>query len=256
LVGGLRQLKRGKTSSPLRLHGTIARDIGIGIVSGRLKPGQILTGEIDSSARLAVSRTAYREALRILAAKGLVESRPKVGTKVSEQRNWHLLDPDVVGWTFANEPDWVMLKNLFELRDIVESHAAALAAIRRSEAQLKRMRQALDMMTRHTLATETGRDADKEFHSTLLEATDNAYIVSLTTGVNAAVVTTTVFKQRLRPLRRDPIPDHARVLDAIAAKDPQRARKRMSELIQLALEDTPAVNAPRALKAPLKSRKS
>jgi len=249
LVDGLRQLKRGKTGSPLRLHGTIARDIGIGIVSGRLKPGQILTGEIDSSARLAVSRTAYREALRILAAKGLVESRPKVGTKVSEQKNWHLLDPDVVGWTFANEPDWLMLKNLFELRDIVESHAAALAAIRRSETQLRRMRQALDAMTRHTLATEAGRNADKEFHSTLLEATDNAYIISLTTGVNAAVVTTTVFKQRLRPLRRDPIPDHAKVLDAIAAKDPQRARKRMSELIQLALEDTPAVNAPRLLKS-------
>ena len=246
-MGGLRQLKRDK--SPLRLHGTIARDIGIGIVSGRLKPGQILTGEIDSSARLAVSRTAYREALRILAAKGLVESRPKVGTKVSEQKNWHLLDPDVVGWTFANEPDWVMLKNLFELRDIVESHAAALAAIRRSETQLKRMRQALDAMTRHTLATDAGRDADKEFHSTLLEATDNAYIISLTTGVNAAVVTTTIFKQRLRPLRRDPIPDHTRVLDAIAAKDPQRARKRMSELIQLALEDTPAVNAPRLSKS-------
>ena len=57
-----------------------------------------------------------------------------------------------------------------------------------------------------------------------------------------------VFKQRVRPLRRDPIPDHAKVLDAIAAKDPQRARKRMSELIQLALQDTPAVNAPRKLK--------
>jgi DNA-binding FadR family transcriptional regulator len=251
-VGGLHQLKRGKTSSPLRLHGTIARDIGIGIVSGRFKPGQILSGEIDSSARLAVSRTAYREALRILAAKGLVESRPKVGTKVSEQKNWHLLDPDVVGWTFANEPDWVMLKNLFELRDIVESHAAALAAVRRSEAQLKRMRQAMDAMTQHTLATDAGRDADKDFHSTLLEATDNVYIISLTPGVNAAVVTTTVFKQRLRPLRRDPIPDHARVLDAIAAKNPERACKRMSELIQLALEDTPAVNAPR----PPKSKKS
>ena len=70
--------------------------------------------------------------------------------------------------------------------------------------------------------------------------------------MNAAVVTTTIYKQRVRPLRRDPIPDHARVLDAIAAKDPHRARKRMSELIQLALEDTPVVNAPR----PLKSKRS
>jgi DNA-binding FadR family transcriptional regulator len=245
----LRQVKRGKTGSPLRLHGTIARDIGIGIVSGRLKPGQILTGEIDSSAKLEVSRTAYREALRILAAKGLVESRPKVGTKVSEQKNWHLMDPDVVGWTFANEPDWVMLKSLFELRDIVESHAAALAAVRRTEAQLKRMREALDTMARHTLATEIGREADKEFHSTLLEASGNAYIISLTTGVNAAVVTTTIYKQRVRPLRRDPIPDHARVLDAIAAKDAPRARKRMSELIQLALQDTPVVNAPKSARS-------
>jgi hypothetical protein len=56
-------------------------------------PGDILDGEIDASDRLEVSRTAYREAVRILAAKGLVESRPKVGTRVSLPERWHLLDP-------------------------------------------------------------------------------------------------------------------------------------------------------------------
>ncbi|MGH8201063.1 MAG: FadR/GntR family transcriptional regulator, partial [Steroidobacteraceae bacterium] len=61
----------------LRLHGTIARDIGVRIVSGRIAPGRVLDGEIDASERLKVSRTAYREAIRILAAKGLIESRPK-----------------------------------------------------------------------------------------------------------------------------------------------------------------------------------
>ncbi|HZD53500.1 MAG TPA: GntR family transcriptional regulator, partial [Woeseiaceae bacterium] len=79
----------------LRLHGSIARDLGVLIVSGRYKPGELLNGEVSASDRLQVSRGAYREAVRILAAKGLVESRPKVGTRVSQPEHWHLLDPDV-----------------------------------------------------------------------------------------------------------------------------------------------------------------
>ena len=94
-----------KSAKALRLHGTIARDLGVRIVSGRFRPGDILDGEIDASDRLEVSRTAYREAVRILAAKGLVESRPKVGTRVSLPERWHLLDPDVLSWIFEREPD-------------------------------------------------------------------------------------------------------------------------------------------------------
>ena len=65
-----------------RLHGSIAREIGVAIVSGRIGPGERLENEVDSSQRMSVSRTAYREAVRILAAKGLVASRPKLGTRV------------------------------------------------------------------------------------------------------------------------------------------------------------------------------
>ena len=223
----------------MRLHGTIARDLGIGIVSGQYRPGDVLTGEGASSERLEVSRTAYREAVRILAAKGLVESRPKVGTKVSTRDQWQLLDPDVLAWAFDDEPDLELLDSLFELRNIIESEAAALAALRRSEAQLKSMRHALERMARFTIATEAGRLADQEFHSALLKATGNPYIISLTMGVNAAVNTTNMFKQRERPLDRDPVPDHRHVLDAIVAKDPVKAKRRMSELIRLARADTP-----------------
>jgi len=194
---------------------------------------------VASSERLVVSRTAYGEAVRILAAKGLVESRPKVGTKVSTRDQWHLLDPDVLAWAFDGEPDLELLNSLFELRDIIESEGAALAAARRTEAQLKIMRQALERMARFTIATEAGRLADQEFHATLLKATGNPYIISMTMGVNAAVNTTNMFKQRERPLDRDPVPDHMHVLDAIAAKDPIKARRRMSELIRLARADTP-----------------
>ena len=143
----------------LRLHGTIARKLGISIVSGRFKPGDLLNGEIASSEQFAVSRTAYREAVRILAAKGLVDARPKVGTRINAQSQWNLLDPDVLDWTFESEPDLQLLNSLFELRTVVESAAAGMAAKRRSAAHLKAMRAALDGMATHTLATEAGRQA-------------------------------------------------------------------------------------------------
>jgi len=223
----------------LRLHGTIARKLGIAIVSGQYAPGDLLDSEIAASEQFAVSRTAYREAVRILAAKGLVDARPKVGTRVNPQSKWALLDPDVLEWTFESEPDLILLNSLFELRNVVESAAAGLAALRRTAAHLEAMRVALDGMASHTLATPEGRQADLDFHTTLLNATNNPFIISLTSGVSAAIRTTTIFKQRKRPLRRDPMPDHLKVFTAIAAKDAAKAQKAMSELIELARLDTP-----------------
>lgn len=229
----------------LRLHGTIARDIGVAIVSGQYRPGHVLDGEVEASSRRQVSRTAYREAVRILAAKGLVHSKPRIGTRVSPQEAWHLLDPDVLAWVFADEPATDVLHGLFELRTIVEPAAAALAAARRSEQQLDDMRRALDDMTRHTLHVEAGRVADQEFHAALLSATANPFVISLTNGVTAAVDALTQFKQRLAPLKRDPVPDHLRVFDAIAAKDAEAARSTMRELIRLAIFDMPSKHRPR-----------
>lgn len=229
----------------LRLHGTIARDLGVLIVSGRYKPGELLNGEIAASDRLHVSRGAYREAVRILAAKGLVESRPKVGTRISRPERWHLLDPDVLSWIFEFEPDDSLLDGLFELRKIVEPEAAALAAMRRTEEHLASMARGLEGMSAHTLATEQGRLADHEFHSALLRASGNAFITSLTSGVGAAISWTTIFKQRDAPLARDPLPDHVRVYEAIKASDAPAAHAAMAKLVDLALFDTKNARRPR-----------
>lgn len=83
-----------------RIHGAIANDIGVEIVGGVRKPGDVFGGEIEASEALGISRTAYREAIRILAAKGLVESRPKACTRVTPRQRLNLLDPDVLAWTF------------------------------------------------------------------------------------------------------------------------------------------------------------
>jgi DNA-binding FadR family transcriptional regulator len=141
----------------LRLHGAIARDLGVGIVTGRYQTGDTLSNEIEASEKLRVSRTAYREAIRILDAKGMVNSRPKIGTRVSAPESWHLLDPDVLTWIFESSPNEVLLANLFELRAIVEPEAAALAAARRTRAHLDSMQRGPQGMAEHSLTTEAGK---------------------------------------------------------------------------------------------------
>jgi DNA-binding FadR family transcriptional regulator len=221
-----------------RLHGAIARKLGVAIVSGQYAPGATLSGEVAFSEALNVSRSAYREAVQVLTAKGLVESRTKAGTRVLPRHRWNLLDPDVLAWAFAGEPDTQFVRDLFELRAIVEPAAAALAAERRDQADLRSLKESLARMRRHTLATEQGRAADRDFHLAILLATKNAALQVLGAGIGAAVNWTTHFKQRSRALPRNPIPDHARVYDAIAAGDATVATRAMRVLVDLALADT------------------
>lgn len=221
-----------------RLNGAIAHRLGTAIMSGEYRPGDVLSGEVAFSERLDVSRTAYREAVRALAAKGLVESRPKAGTRVLPRARWNLLDPEVLAWAFTGEPDTGFVRSLFELRAIVEPAAARLAAERRDDADLQAMRNALERMERHTLATVGGQAADRDFHDAVLHATGNDALIALSASIGAAVSWTTRYKQRGRALPRDPIPDHAVVRDAIAAGDGQAAEAAMRRLVDLALEDT------------------
>ncbi|QNP44325.1 FadR family transcriptional regulator [Sphingomonas daechungensis] len=226
------------SSECLRIHGKLARDLGVQIVSGVIRPGELLETELAASERHQVSRAAYREAVRILAAKGLVVSRPKVGTRVTPREQWHLLDPDVLAWIFQSDPEDQVLEALFELRMVVEPEAAALAAERRTSDQVAIMREALRDMTEHTLGTAEGRAADQRFHTTLLLASANPFLRTLTSSISTAVSWTTALKQRVRPLVRDPVPDHAEVLEAIASRDPDAARRAMRKLVELALFDT------------------
>jgi DNA-binding FadR family transcriptional regulator len=143
----------------------------------------------------------------------------------------------VLAWMFAKEPPRDLLVSLFELRKLVEPEAAALAAQRRTLEQLNRMGGALEIMARETLHTDRGRIADKAFHGALLAASDNPFLMSLSSSVTAAVAWSTVFKERTQRLKRDAIPDHVKVYEAIAARNAGGARSAMLELIDLAFSD-------------------
>jgi DNA-binding FadR family transcriptional regulator len=227
-----------RRNSARRLKGALAARIGTDIVSGVYRPGDTLTGEIAFAEALDVSRTAYREAVQVLAAKGLVESRTKTGTRILPRERWNLLDPDVLAWSFAGEPAPQLIRDLFELRAIIEPAAARLAAGRREPDELARMAEALAAMELHSLATDAGRAADHDFHHALLHATHNDALIFLSAGVGAAVHWTTEFKQRNRALPRDPIPDHFLVFEAVATGNAEGAGEAMQRLVELALDDT------------------
>lgn len=221
-----------------RLHGAIAHKLGTEILSGKYAPGDILSGEVAFSEELKVSRSAYREAIQVLSAKGLVASRPKAGTRVLPKDRWNLLDPEVLAWAFAGKPDMEFVRSLFELRAVVEPAAARFAAQRRDREDLKAMKTALSAMRQHSLTTDVGRAADRDFHHAILTATRNQALMVLSASMGAAVNLTTQFKQRSRALPRNPIPDHVRVYDAIVLGDGDGAAEAMNALVELALEDT------------------
>ena len=221
-----------------RLRGAVANKLGIAILSGEYRPGDVLTGEVAAAEALDVSRGAYREAVQVLTAKGLVESRPKAGTRVRDRAHWNLLDPDMLAWMFEGAPSLDFVRSLFQLRLIVEPAAAELAALQRSAAELSRMGHALEIMAAHGLRTQEGQSADQRFHATILQATRNELLVSLSSSIAAAVRWTTFFKYRTPAHYQDPIPLHRALFEAIANGDGPGARVVTERLIGQAQRDT------------------
>jgi DNA-binding FadR family transcriptional regulator len=229
--------QKGRKDGTLRIHQSVAQDLGIAILSGVYQPGAHFAGEIEQSAAMGVSRTAYREAIRILTAKGLLESKPKAGTHVTARERWNLLDPDMLAWMFMGTPNEQFIRDLFELRNLLEPAAAKLAAERRTAEQLAIMQSAIVDMRKYGLGTTEGQAADQRFHATLLAASGNQALATLASSVGAAVQWTTNFKQRANANPRDPLPEHIAVFDAISASDKAHAYTAMEILIDLAFKD-------------------
>jgi DNA-binding FadR family transcriptional regulator len=212
------------------LHGAVVHEIGVRIVNGDLQPGETLPDNgflIDAD----VSRTVVRETIKVLAAKGLVESRPKVGTRVRPRRDWNLLDPDVLAWQIEAGPDAGFLEQALELRRMIEPAAVRLAAERASESQIAMLYEAYEEM----LAAGDDLDAfmapDLRFHSLLLEACGNELLEHMSEIFTA--VLRTVFAYSSSSSRSYPraARRHRAIVKAIEARDPDAAEQAVLRLI-------------------------
>src|SRR5262245_13760610 len=97
-------------------HGMVTQALGIDILGGRLPPGETLPTEDELLRRFRVSRTALREALKTLAAKGMILPKTRVGTRVLPQSHWHMFDPDIIAWRLQAGMDSGFMRHLFEIR--------------------------------------------------------------------------------------------------------------------------------------------
>lgn len=212
------------------LHGEIVHDIGVRILSGDLRPGDPLPAEEELGGDLGVSRTVLREAIKVLAAKRLVESRPKTGTRVLPRREWNLIDPDVLAWRLEASPDEQFFTDVNELRRIIEPEAAALAATRATDEEIEQLGQAFEAM--RAALDDGDPDAyltpDLRFHAIILEACHNELLEQMATMLRA--VFRALFIRTIATRARG-LPLHGEILDAIRADDPETAERATRALI-------------------------
>src|SRR5215471_2595671 len=125
----------------------VVREIGLSIMRNDFKPGEALLSEPELSLQFNVSRPVLREALKLLSAKGLIESRPKTGTRVRPRSDWNLLDPDVLAWQLEAGPTREFLRDALELRQLIEPAAARLAAGRATDEEIAALQAAFTAMS-------------------------------------------------------------------------------------------------------------
>ena len=153
-----------------------AEHIGRRIVSGELRPGTTLPNSTELARQLSIARPALREALKLLAGKGLVESTPRRGTVVRSPDVWNSLDEDVLSWQLGDSPNAAFVRDLFELRRIIEPEAAACAAHRATRTMLSDIENALHVMESAETKSSASIKADVAFHLSILVASGNGFL--------------------------------------------------------------------------------
>lgn len=217
------------------LHGQTVDVLGARIVQGRYPPGTYLQAE-EIEQELGISKTVLREAMRVLAAKGLVDPRQRRGTVVRPRSFWLLLDADLLRWQ-SHEADAGFLDNLAEVRSIVEPAGARLAAQRRTDADLAALKAALTAMAQAGTDADAVIEADLAFHGLLLDAAHNELLsrMEVIIGAGLRARDQLVHSQQSWP---DSLLVHQAIFDAIRAGDPAAAQAAMEALLAQAWLDT------------------
>lgn len=212
------------------LHNQVIQELGQLIVSGELEAGKGLPREELLAERMNVSRTALREAMKVLSAKGLIESRQKTGSRVREAIHWNQLDADVLAWRCASMPTDSFVEKLVEMREIIEPAAAASAARRRTPEQLEAIKTAYEAMEAAE-NLDAWAVADLAFHERLLQATNNELMTSLFSVIETALGTYFVLSARKAANFNISLPQHFKVYDAVRRRQPEVARQAMLKMV-------------------------
>jgi DNA-binding FadR family transcriptional regulator len=214
----------------------LARDI----FAGRYQPGASLPTEPELCAVFAVSRTTVREALKTLTAKGIVTVRPKTGTRVLPFERWSLLDPEVVAWRLAAGVDDEFVRDLVDIRLIIEPEAAARAALRAEPHDITALTEAYAFMHRAAHGDGSYIQADLDFHCMLLRSAHNQFLSQLIPVLTGMLRFSFELSVTSRANVIAALPLHRAILTGIEAHKPAAARAATRHLIEQARDDIEA----------------
>jgi DNA-binding FadR family transcriptional regulator len=209
----------------------VAEILGRRIVSGTLTPGTTLPNLDLLAEQFAISRLSMREAIKVLAGKGLVSSAPRRGTVVRPREEWSRLDADVLGWQIGEIPNAAFIRNLFELRRMVEPEAAALAATRASGSALAAIERAFAAMAASESHAPESIRADIVFHQAILRASGNEFVAALAPVIETSLRLTFTVQRGAWPDPHSFIPSHGAIIEAIKRGDGGAARAAVVALL-------------------------
>jgi len=214
-----------------RLSEMVAGTIGRRIVSGKYMPGETLPTEPRIQEEFGVSRTAVREAFRLLSAKGLTASRPKIGTRVRPTVDWNMLDPEVLRWQIDQNPTEEFINALFEMREIIEPAASLRAAERATDDEIVALGVAMDGIQNEARGSPEQIKADVQFHMVILSASRNPMLRSVGAMIESAL--SIAFKLGWRTvMAEDAVMQHRAVYEAISRRDGEEAFLAMRRLLR------------------------
>jgi DNA-binding FadR family transcriptional regulator len=223
---------RSRLSGRLTLTDQLLEALGQAIVSGEFD-GKKFPSEAEISRRHGISRSITREAVKMLAAKGMISARPRSGIATQPQERWSLLDPDVLRWMLERKFSYELLRHFTEMRLGLETAAAALAAKYATTERLRAIETGLERMVAAARGDDEHLAADIAFHVAILEATGNPFYLQLDEFIHTALTFSIRLTNRIRGSAN--IPAHRRVFEAIRSGDSEQARQAMAQIVTEAL---------------------
>lgn len=225
-----------KSLTKMNLTQQLTHQLGSYIVGGRYDESGRLPSEAELCAEFDVSRTAMREAVKMLSAKGMISSRPKQGIKLEPQNNWNLFDTDVLEWILSNQPSLALLKEFTQMRFAIEPQAAYLAATNADEHDLLALDKAIARMDNADKGQDDPFESDVAFHSGVLKASHNRFFTQMIEFTSTALRVSVRYTNRIKGVTTADVDKHRDILDAIKAKDGDKARAKTEQLLGEALE--------------------
>ena len=213
----------------------LVEELGIAIVTGKYSDKNAFPIESEICEQFSASRSIVREAIKVLNAKGLLQARPRRGTSVRPEKDWNLLDRDVLYWMLKRRFSLSLLIDFTRARLAIEPAAAAEAARTATEPQRQNLLSALERMEQAAAGSLDPLETDIDFHLAILEASNNPFFYDMSPMIETALHFSIRFTNRRLRQRIADISEHRAILDAILAHDEQAAAAETRELLKRAL---------------------